>query len=54
LNKQIASSLNTCERTVKAHRAHVMEKLHARSVADLVHIAVKLEETPALKASMVA
>jgi FixJ family two-component response regulator len=43
LNKQIASSLNTCERTVKAHRAHVMEKLHVRSVAELVHVAVKLE-----------
>ena len=43
LNKQIAASLSTCERTVKAHRAHVMEKLHARSVAELVHIAVQLE-----------
>ena len=43
LNKQIASSLSTCERTVKAHRAHVMEKLHAHSVAELVHIAVQLE-----------
>ncbi|MFL6591340.1 MAG: response regulator transcription factor [Luteimonas sp.] len=43
LNKQIASSLNTCERTVKAHRAHVMEKLHVRSVAELVHVAVKLQ-----------
>ena len=43
LNKQIAGTLNTCERTVKAHRAHVMQKLHARSVADLVHIAVELE-----------
>jgi len=43
LNKQIAASLNTCERTVKAHRAHVMEKLHARSVAQLVHIALELE-----------
>lgn len=43
LNKQIAASLNTCERTVKAHRAHVMEKLHAHSVAELVHIAVQLE-----------
>ena len=31
------------ERTVKAHRAHVMEKLHVRSVAELVHVAVKLE-----------
>jgi FixJ family two-component response regulator len=43
LNKQIAASLNTCERTVKAHRAHVMEKLHAHSIAELVHIAVELE-----------
>lgn len=43
LNKQIAASLSTCERTVKAHRAHVMEKLHAHSVAELVHIAVQLE-----------
>ena len=49
LNKQIASSLNTCERTVKAHRAHVMEKLHVRSVAELVHIAVKLENPPDLR-----
>ena len=43
LNKQIAASLSTCERTVKAHRAHLMEKLHAHSVAELVHIAVQLE-----------
>jgi FixJ family two-component response regulator len=43
LNKQIAGTLNTCERTVKAHRAHVMQKLQARSVADLVHISVELE-----------
>lgn len=43
LNKQIAADLGACERTVKAHRAHVMEKLHARSVADLVRIAVQLQ-----------
>jgi FixJ family two-component response regulator len=43
LNKQIAHSLSACERTVKAHRAHVMTKLHATSVADLVHIAVQRE-----------
>ena len=43
LNKQIAASLSTCERTVKAHRAHVMEKLHVHSVAELVHLAVQLE-----------
>ena len=46
LNKQIAGDLGTCERTVKAHRAHVMEKLHARSVAELVHIAVQLQTPP--------
>ena len=47
LNKQIASSLNTCERTIKAHRANVMEKLHAHSLAELVHLAVQLEvDTP--------
>lgn len=43
LNKQIAASLSTCERTIKAHRAHVMEKMHVHSVAELVHLAVQLE-----------
>jgi FixJ family two-component response regulator len=43
LNKQIANTLNTCERTVKAHRAHVMEKMQVHSVAELVHVAVHLE-----------
>jgi FixJ family two-component response regulator len=39
LNKQIADELGTCERTVKAHRAHVMEKMQLNSVAELVHAA---------------
>ncbi len=43
LNKQIATYLGTCERTVKAHRAHVMEKMQVHSVAELVHHAVQLE-----------
>jgi FixJ family two-component response regulator len=43
LNKQIATSLSTCERTIKAHRAHVMEKMQVHSVAELVHLAVQLE-----------
>ncbi len=41
LNKQIAHQLGTAERTVKAHRHAVMEKLGAKSVAELVSIAVK-------------
>ena len=42
LNKQIADSLGTCERTVKAHRAQMMEKMHVNSVAELVHQAMQL------------
>jgi DNA-binding NarL/FixJ family response regulator len=36
LNKQIASAIGAAERTVKAHRAHVMSKMQASSVAELV------------------
>ena len=39
LNKQIAAELGTSERTIKAHRAQVMEKLRTRSVAELVRAA---------------
>jgi two-component system, LuxR family, response regulator FixJ len=39
LNKQIAGDLGTSERTVKAHRANIMAKLQAQSVAELVHLA---------------
>ena len=42
LNKQIADRLGLAERTVKFHRAHVMEKMGAGSLADLVHIAERL------------
>lgn len=38
-NKQIAAELNICEKTVKVHRAHIMEKIGVRSVAELVRIA---------------
>ena len=41
LNKQIAAELNIAEHTVKIHRGRVMEKLAARSVADLVRLAQK-------------
>jgi FixJ family two-component response regulator len=42
LNKQIAGDIGAAERTVKAHRAKVMEKMQAGSVADLVRMAERL------------
>ena len=45
LNKQIAGELGTSERTVKAHRAHVMRKLDVASVADLARAAERLGMT---------
>jgi FixJ family two-component response regulator len=42
LNKQIAAALGTSEQTVKVHRYHVMHKMQARSLADLIRIAEKL------------
>jgi FixJ family two-component response regulator len=42
LNKQIASQLGVGEKTVKVHRARVMEKMRARSVAELVRLADRL------------
>lgn len=38
LNKQVAVAIGTTEKTVKVHRARVMQKLEAASVADLVRI----------------
>jgi len=38
LNKQIAADLGTAEKTVKVHRARGMEKMHVRSVAELVRL----------------
>ncbi|HEY6512270.1 MAG TPA: response regulator [Burkholderiaceae bacterium] len=38
LNKQIAADLGTAEKTVKVHRARGMEKMHVRSVAELVRM----------------
>lgn len=43
LNKQIADELNISMKTVEAHRARVMEKMGARTLADLVKVCLLLE-----------
>jgi FixJ family two-component response regulator len=39
MNKEIAGELGAAERTIKAHRAQMMDKMGATSIAQLVHIA---------------
>lgn len=45
-NKQIAAQLGCSERTVKAHRAQVMSKMGAASLAELVQVAGDLLDSP--------
>ena len=42
LNKQIAGDLGVVEQTVKFHRARIMERMRAKTVAELMHIASRL------------
>ena len=47
LNKQIAHEIGASEATIKIHRGHVMQKMQAESVVELVRMADKLEFSPA-------
>jgi len=42
LNKQIAADLGVVEQTVKFHRARIMERMRAKTVAELMHIVARL------------
>ena len=46
LNQQIAGDLGVVEKTVKVHRAHVMQKLGVRSLADLVRFTARADIPP--------
>lgn len=52
LNKQIAGKLGTTEATVKVHRAKLMHKMQADSLADLIRMAEKLG-VPAAKSAQI-
>jgi FixJ family two-component response regulator len=47
LNKQVAGELGITESTVKAHRGQVMQKMKANSIADLVKMTSRLDQTVA-------
>ena len=46
LNKQVGGELGITEKTVKAHRGQVMQKMKANSLADLVKMAERLRHSP--------
>jgi RNA polymerase sigma factor (sigma-70 family) len=47
LNKQIAAKLGIVEKTVKVHRARMMSKMCAKTLAELVHFAERLDASQA-------
>lgn len=46
LNKQIGFEIGASEATIKIHRGHVMQKMQAESLADLIRMADKLKLSP--------
>jgi FixJ family two-component response regulator len=52
LNKQVAGNLGITEATIKIHRARVMSKMQAESLADLIHLVDKAGEEASAKASL--
>ena len=49
LNKQVGAELGMAEKTVKTHRAHVMQKLGITSVAELMGVLQKAEVPPVVR-----
>ncbi len=49
LNKQVGAELGMAEKTVKTHRAHVMQKLRITSVAELMVVLQKAEVPPVVR-----
>jgi FixJ family two-component response regulator len=49
LNKQVGGELGMAEKTVKTHRAHVMQKLHITSVAELMRVLQKGDVFPVVR-----
>ena len=49
LNKQVGGELGMAEKTVKTHRAHMMQKLGITSVAELMVVLQKAEATPPIR-----
>jgi FixJ family two-component response regulator len=50
LNKQIAAEIGTAENTVKVHRSRMMEKMQAKSLAELVKMVERLQSHPTVSA----
>lgn len=51
LNKQVGAELGMAEKTVKTHRAHVMQKLGITSVADLIGVMQKAQVPPGVRST---